>query len=974
MTHGLADKIRRLSCLARRKPGEVSWLALALLLTAGASGCNTDATADDLGTSEGGSGTGDESGEAPDPEEDSERITGIGVGGGPDNLTYSGLGSVEMEPWGPAAYVVDHLGLNWLADGPGHKILVIDDDGAIVDRYDLEGLVRGMEDIEVTETHVYVLMVGGQQPIIARMGRNDAAATAWETFDIPTNELDITDITGLRKDGEGVVAVELAFGREYLPLFAGDGTRIAAPGAPTSKYQVDGHSIELVAATGAPATNPSTGSLLVDGTEVATIETAGMLGDFALLGATPDGDIWLRVADVGLLKGAFATRMLAYRFTLEGTLMQVVEMPMRHELVWVEHRITMDPEGELRVMSTNADEASLRRPVDIGVTTPTPLELPPGVAAYRPASAPHAGHGGEPLALAQGNGGALEGNEDQCMSRAEIMQRAYEYANFAAVYNKKHMTTCNGRTKLAYFESHLGQSIQGVAYKYAGYMEVSTYANAVANNYTVGDLNTENDKVVDVCSYGVDCSGFVTKAWLSGHYTTSSLHNVSDALNSEAALLPGDALNKSGSHVRLVAEHLGASGVKVVEATTSKEWMRVVARNISWASAGYANGYTPVRYTKVCPDVPPPPPQTTAHVIFDVSGYLPAGSGYVAVGPGRVLDTRVLGQEFVGPLPTDQTISVTLANKAGLPAAAQMGAVVLNVTIAEPQGQGYLAVYPDAPYPGNSSVNFAAGETIPSLVIVEPGADGKVELFHFTNKGTSHVLVDAFGYFQPTANLHMVNPTRVFDSRQPEFGAAMIPTGTRELKLADGVVIPLAGVSAVIANLTVVTPASGGYATIFESGTPQPVTSNLNYMAGGVRANLVIIPVSANGLATLYTSQKAHYLVDVLGWFGEGVDFEPISPLRLRDTRIDDAGPIGNEESIAVDVVGAPTIPDGVEAIFGNLTAVEPTSLGFMQVYPDAVPNTSNLNFVAGKTVANAVFTEVADNGGIHIRVVIPKP
>lgn len=45
-----------------------------------------------------------------------------------------------------------------------------------------------------------------------------------------------------------------------------------------------------------------------------------------------------------------------------------------------------------------------------------------------------------------------------------------------------------------------------------------------------------------------------------------------------------------------------------------------------------------------------------------------------------------------------------------------------------------------------------------------------------------------------------------------------------------------------------------------------------------------------------------------------------------------------------------------------------------MQVYPDAVPNTLNFNFVAGKTVANAAFTEVADNGGIHIRVVIPKP
>ncbi len=219
MTPWLADETIPMSCLARRKPRELSWVALALLLTA----CRDDVTADEPGTSGSDSGTGEEGGEVPDPEQDSERITGIGVGGGPDNLTYSGVGSLEMEAWGPAAYVVDHLGLNWLADGPGHKILVINDDGKIVDRYDLEGLARGIEDIEVTETHVYVLMLGGQTPMIGRVGRNDAAATAWETFDIPTSQLDITDITGLRRDAEGVVAVELAFGREHLPLFAGDG-------------------------------------------------------------------------------------------------------------------------------------------------------------------------------------------------------------------------------------------------------------------------------------------------------------------------------------------------------------------------------------------------------------------------------------------------------------------------------------------------------------------------------------------------------------------------------------------------------------------------------------------------------------------------------------------------------------------------------------------------------------------------------
>ena len=948
---------------------KLSSVAMALLLAAGMSGCkgdeNPDENADEVGTSD----SGDE-GELPDPEQDSERITGIGVGGGPDELTYSGLDSLEMEVWGPAAYVVDHLGLNWLADGPGHKILVIDDDGQIVDRYDLEGLVRGIDDIEVTETHVYVLIIGGQTPIIARAGRNDVQASAWETFDIPS-ELDVADITGLRKDGEGGVAVELAFGREHLPIFAGDGTLIAAPGAPISTVQVDGHSVALVAATSLEAADLSTASLLVDDVEVATIKTFGLLGDFALIGVTPDGDMWLRVADVGLVDGAFVTRMLAYRFALDGTLMQVVEMPMRHELVWVEHRITMDPEGELRVMSTGVDEASLRRPVDIGVATP--FASLPGVAPYQPSEA-----GGGALeqlgALAPDTEGGLEGDEALCMSREEIMQRAYAYANFEAVYNSQHMHTCAGRTPVAYFQKHLGQPIKGVAYKYAGHIEVSTYANAVANSYTVGDLNTSTDKIVDACSYGVDCSGFVSKAWLSGHYSTSTLYNVSHGLDSYAALQSGDALNKPGSHVRLVAQNLGAYGVQVIEATVGKDAMRVVVRDRSWGDAGYAAGYAPVRYNKVCPDAPPPPPQTTTHVIFDVSGYLPSGSGYVPVGPARVLDTRLAGQEFVGPLATDQNISVTLAGKVGLPAAAQLGAVVLNIAVANPQGQGFLAAYPDAPFPGNSSINFALGEATPGLVIVDPGADGKVELLHVTNNGTSHVIVDVFGYFPPGTDIHMVAPARVFDSRDPLFGAAMIPAGTKELQIAGVGGIPLVGVGAVIANLTAVNPAASGYATIYESGASQPVTSNLNYTVGGTRANLVVIPVSAAGFATLFTLEDSHYLVDVLGWFGEGLDFQPISPLRLRDTRSDDAGPVGHEGSILVDVVGAPTIPDGVEAIFGNLTAVQATSVGYLQVYPDAVPSTSNVNFVGGKVSSNLVLTQVSNNGDVHIRAMIPTP
>jgi hypothetical protein len=950
---------------------------MSLLLAGGVAGCYSGANGTNAGSGESGSEGGSEAGDSgedgfEDPE--TERITGIGVGGGPDELTYSGVDSLEKEAWGPAAYVVDHLGLNWLADGPGHKILVIDDGGQIVDRYQLDGLVRGVEDIEVTETHVYVLTVGGNEPVIARAGRNDAAPSAWETFSIPADGLDPSDVTGLRKDADGVVSVELVFGREHLPLFSADGNLIAAPGSPTRIYEVDGHGIELTGYTGQPGDDPSNGTLVVDGVEVASIRTLGMLGDFSLIGATPDGDVWLRVADVGMADGAFVTQMYGYRFALDGTLVEVVQMPMREELVWVEHRITVDTEGELRVLSAGVEEASLRSPARVGV--PTAIELPPGVVPYRP--------GAEETATASASAHVPSGeasasqpvaNEATCITRDEIMQRAYAYASYTAVYNSEHMETCDGRTPVSYFEQHLGESIRGVAYKYAGFMEVSQYDNAVKNNYTIGDLNTEDDNAVDGCSSGVDCSGFVSMAWYAGYHWTAILHEISTELGSTSELLPGDALNKPNSHVRLFEQYV-ENGVKVVESTVGKDRMRVVVRNISWGEAGYEEGYRPIRYDSVCPDdlPPPPPPSTTTDVVFDVSGYLPAASGYVPVAPTRLLDTRVMGGEYYGALVDGQAIEVTMAGHAGIPDASGIGAVVLDIAVVDPQGDGFLAAYPDGVYQGTSSINFAAGETTAGLVIVDPGDDGKITLYHRTVMGGSYVVVDAFGYFSPGADIHMVTPARVFDSRQAAFGGVPLPAGATDVQLAGIGGIPLAGVGAVIANVTVVEPVSNGYATIYEAGTPQPVTSNLNYASDTVaRANLVIVPVSDSGLATLYTLQDAHYLVDVLGWFGEGIDFEPIAPLRLLDTRIDGGGiPLGHMSPLSIDVIGAPTIPDDVRAIFGNLTVVEPPRPGHLQVYADTVPSTSNLNFNAGMVVANAVLTEVSPAGNIHIQAVLP--
>lgn len=56
----------------------------------------------------------------------------------------------------------------------------------------------------------------------------------------------------------------------------------------------------------------------------------------------------------------------------------------------------------------------------------------------------------------------------------------------------------------------------------------------------------------------------------------------------------------------------------------------------------------------------------------------------------------------------------------------------------------------------------------------------------------------------------------------------------------------------------------------------------------------------------------------------------------------------------------------GVTAVVLNVTVTQPSSFGFLTVYPDSQgqPLASNLNWVAGQTVANLVIVPVV-NGNV---------
>jgi hypothetical protein len=114
--------------------------------------------------------------------------------------------------------------------------------------------------------------------------------------------------------------------------------------------------------------------------------------------------------------------------------------------------------------------------------------------------------------------------------------------------------------------------------------------------------------------------------------------------------------------------------------------------------------------------------------------------GYVAINPGRVLDTRPASLvNYAGAKPGAGFQGTVFT---GQPGAAAVG---VNITLVQADGGGFVAGWASGPYPGTSLINATAvGATIANFVVVPVAADGTFQIL--TSRG-AHLIVDVMGYF-----------------------------------------------------------------------------------------------------------------------------------------------------------------------------------------------------------------------------------
>ena len=287
------------------------------------------------------------------------------------------------------------------------------------------------------------------------------------------------------------------------------------------------------------------------------------------------------------------------------------------------------------------------------------------------------------------------------------------------------------------------------------------------------------------------------------------------------------------------------------------------------------------------------------------------------------------------------------------------GAVAVNLTATGTRAPGWFSAYPcEVGRPDVSNLNHRRDHTVAAAAIVPVGPSGDICVY---NETSTQLIVDLFGRFDETVDLVDSIPTRLHDSRI--VGARQPALVELELHVADP------GDGAVALNVTALSSDAPGFVTVQPCGLTTLETSNVNVVPGSVTPNLVMTQPDADGNVCIIASTAMHLIVDRFASFASDTPIDLGPPGRVIDTRSD--GSTRVPERVVRFSVGDTELDASVPiaGVFMNLTIVDAENVGFGTVYPCAGgrPDTSNINFGPGQTIADFAVVRPDANGEICV-------
>lgn len=227
-----------------------------------------------------------------------------------------------------------------------------------------------------------------------------------------------------------------------------------------------------------------------------------------------------------------------------------------------------------------------------------------------------------------------------------------------------------------------------------------------------------------------------------------------------------------------------------------------------------------------------------------------------------------------------------------------------------------------------------------------------------------------------SAYVSLDEPTRLIDTRDEN--TPLRSGQSRSIRVTGATPLPDPTTTrAVVLNVTVVGPAAVGFWTVYPTGGPIPLASNVNIDerasmlgAGLTVPNLVTVPVGSDGTVSVFSQNGGHVIVDMLGAYVQRSEasagrFVPLSaPDRIYDSRSGWVLSPASDTTITVPGAG------GASAAVLNVTAIA-SGPGFWTVYPTSAqqrPTSSNLNSLGlFHVAANQVIVPLDPDGRFDV-------
>ncbi|MBV8552168.1 MAG: hypothetical protein JOY54_12770 [Acidobacteriaceae bacterium] len=301
---------------------------------------------------------------------------------------------------------------------------------------------------------------------------------------------------------------------------------------------------------------------------------------------------------------------------------------------------------------------------------------------------------------------------------------------------------------------------------------------------------------------------------------------------------------------------------------------------------------------------------------------------------------------------------------------------------------------------GSTATNFGGTVTlsssdpaVPSQAYTFSASDSGAHTFTITfgNPGLQTITASIAGQGLATQTLQVqglptvgmrffpITPCRVVDTRNANgaLGGPQMPANSsRPFSLSTSPCGIPANAAAYSLNITAVPDGELGYLAIWPNGQAQPVVSTLN-SDGRPKANAAIVPAGINAPGiNVYVSHPSHVVIDANGYFlpadttTEGLNFHPVTPCRIADTR-NAAGTFGGPyltggQARSFPIAGSCGIPATAKAYSLNFTAIPHGILGFLSAWPtsESQPVVSTLNSSTGTVTANAAIVPAGNPGG----------